>query len=167
LVDVGVPAIGRNRPLALEVTDARDSPVFGSRGGLYGETALLTPRTEVAQSLRQALGERLAAAGFRIVTADTPDSVSLDVRIQQLDYRLDTPAGPGGGVVNDARAEAVLDAILTNAGRSHGARYQASSVRRVVGYPSEADNAALLNEVVAQSLRQLLQDPQLLALLAE
>lgn len=167
LVDAAVPAIGRGRPLALTVSDTRASPVFGSRGGLYGDTALIMPGDDVAGSVRRALAERLTAAGFRVLPAGATAPHALSVDIRQLDYRLETPPGLGSGMMHDARAEAILDAVLTHPGGQHGARYRAGSVRRVVGYPGEADNAALLNEVVAQSLRQLLQDPRLLALLTE
>lgn len=167
LVDAAVPNIGRGRPLALAVTDERSSAVFGSRGGLYGDTALITPGDDVALSVRRALAERLTAAGFQVLPpgATAPHALSVDIR--QLDYRLEIPSGLGGGMLHDARTEAVLDAVLTHPEGRHGARYRAGSVRRMVGYPDEADNAALLNEVVTQVLRQLLQDPRLLALLTK
>lgn len=167
LVDAAVPTVGRGRPMALSVNDARETTAFGSRGGLYGDTALLVPGEDVAQSVRRALAERLTAAGFRVMPGGEAAPHALSVDIRRLSYRLETPPGLAGGVINDARTEAILDAVLTHPAGRHGARYQAGSVRRVVGYPSEADNVALLNEVVAQALRQLLQDPRLQALLAE
>ncbi len=164
IVDVAMPDIGRDRPLALIVSDRRASPVLGSRGGLYGDTALITPRNPVDQTVRRALAERLTAAGFRVQPAGATAPLTLDVQIQQLGYRLDSQPG---GLLNDARAEALLTATLSTGGQvRRSAQYRANSVRRVAGYPSEADNEALLNEVLGQSLRQLLQDPQLLSLLA-
>jgi uncharacterized lipoprotein YajG len=58
--------LGRGRNLVREVLDQRPKFYFGSRGGVY-HTALITPRTDVAQAIRQALAERLSANGFKVV----------------------------------------------------------------------------------------------------
>lgn len=166
LVDVGMPFTGHGRALELTVTDDRGQTVIGSRGGIYGDTALLTPRTDIAQTLRQALAERLSAAGFQVRPAQTTAPASLNVSLRQLHYQIGNPAGPAGSLLNDVRVEAVLEATARRDEQSRSAQYRASSVRRVLGYPSEADNEAMINESVDQTLRQLLQDPALLQLLA-
>ncbi len=165
LIDVGMPQIGRGQTLALAVIDKRPRQSFGSRGGIYGGTAVITPANNVAQTLRQALAERLHAAGFRVATGETGTPLGLVVQIRQIHYQIKQIQGLGGSLVNNVQVTVQLDAMVHNANQSSSGQYQASSVRQVLGYPSTADNAVMINHAVAGALRQLLQDPQLLGLL--
>lgn len=171
VLNVPSPAIGQGRSLALVVVDRRATPAFGSRGGVY-DTALITPLTDVAAAVRKALAERLQASGFVIQATEAQNRVAaalaLHVEINKIDYRIIGPA-IGSPVVNDVQVKALLNATLrsANAGRSLSGTYQAASFRRVAAYPSAADNADLLNKVVATALQQLLQDPKMIDLLRQ
>lgn len=161
-IDVRSHPIGRGRELALEVVDLRPSRHFGSRGGVYGETALLNPRTEVAETVRRALAERLTASQFRVTPPNPGAPLALRVEIQRIDY-----IASGEPIVSEVRAVAVIRAIVRNSGRTLTSQYQANTARRVVGPPGEAANEVILNEVVGKVLQRLLQDGAVLELLSQ
>lgn len=162
LVDAAVPITGHNRTLALRVVDARPDAVLGLRGGVY-PTATITANSPVDGSVRRALSERLSSVGFRIADGDHPRG--LTVNIIRLSYQAD-PVG-AGATLNDIRVQATLEAEAYNPNRRHTARYRHQRVQRAIGYPSAAANEALINQVLADGLRQLLQDGALLDVLAE
>jgi uncharacterized lipoprotein YajG len=163
-LNIAIPALSQSRPLALTVLDERTQKAFGARGGIYA-TSLITARTEVAQTLRRALTERLQSANFQVLEPSqiTGQSAALDVRIQQIDYRVTERIV--GGLLNEVRVAALFDATARNNGRLHHGEYQAIGTRQFNGYPNAAQNQALLNEIVGKALQGILSEPELLAVL--
>jgi uncharacterized lipoprotein YajG len=155
--------IGRGKSLALEVLDQRSKVHFGSRGGVY-HTALITPRTDVAQAIRQALAERLSANGFKVVlpssTSVTPLSMRVD--IQRIEY-----IARGDPVVNEVHIKAAIRAFTRNGDKTLTSQYQANKVQRVLIPPDEVENEIMINEIVAEALQHLLQDKAVLDLLSQ
>lgn len=163
-VDARSQPIGRDRALALDVVDRRPQQAFGNRGGVYA-TALISPRTDVAQSVRQALAERLQASGFRIAPAGSEAPLALRVDIEKIDYIAHPDQLVGGGLVNEVRIQAAISALARNGGQTLSGQYQANSARRQLGHPKEVDNELFINEVVGETLRQLLHDPKIMGFL--
>lgn len=164
LVDARSQAIGNNRTLALQVQDRRPRQPFGARGGVY-DTALINPRTEVAQAVYQALEERLVASGFRVSKAVGSEPLALSVEILRIDYLSEPGTALGSPLVNQIRLHAAIAATARNGARILNSQYQASSTKRQIGYPSAAENERLINAVLAETLRQLLHDPDVLQVL--
>lgn len=156
VLDVAVPALGRNRPLALEVVDQRPTPQFGARGGVY-TTALISPAGDVAAAVRRALAERLGAAQFQVLPTPAEAPLGLRVEILRVDYRAS-----GEPVVTEVRASAEVRALARNGTRSFTGQYRANSARQVVGPPGDADNQAIINEIITQALQRMLADQGLL-----
>jgi uncharacterized lipoprotein len=167
LVDVRAEPIGRGRVLMLTVTDQRPQPAFGTRGGVY-DTALIVPRTEVAQAIQRVLAERLRASGFKVLQGQQQGlELSMHVMIKSIDYVINEASAIGGPLINEVRVHAIIEAVVNNVGMIRSGNYQANSARRQVGYLSAPDNEIIINEVIAQVLKQLLQDQNILALLAQ
>lgn len=161
VVDAPSHPIGRGRELALEVVDLRPNPYFGSRGGIYGETALISPRVEVADTIRRALAERLTASQF-VVTPPNPNApLSIRVEIQRIDY-----IASGQPIIDEVRTLAAIRAIVRNGDRTLTSQFQANSTRRVAGPPGEVQNETIINEVVEKVLQRLLQDGGIIELLS-
>ncbi|HNG49971.1 MAG TPA: YajG family lipoprotein [Plasticicumulans sp.] len=159
-LDVAAPPLGRGRPLMLEVIDARTQPaVFGTRGGVY-QTATVGPRNDVAAAVRQALAERLTAAGF-VLSAPQPGSRTLRVELLRIDYHAS-----GEPTVGEVRTSCEVRAIAGNAASSYSGNYRANSVRQVVGSPGVEDNEQIVNEIISQALQRMLADRGLLETLA-
>jgi uncharacterized lipoprotein YajG len=152
--------------LALAVADQRPQKAFGTRGGVYN-TALITPRTDVAQAIQRVLAERLGASGFQVVPWQQGLEPSLRVMVSSVDYVVNQASTIGGPLINEVRVHAVIEAIAINTGMSRSGHYQANSARRQVGFLSAPDNEFIINEVIAQALKQLLQDQNILNLLAQ
>lgn len=162
LVDVAVPVSGQGRTLRLQVEDIDPDSALGVRGGIY-PTATVRPASPVDNAVRRALSERLSSAGFRIVDTDHP--IGLTVTVVELSYRS-VPIGTAASV-NDIVVQAILDAEAYNPNRRYGARYRHHRTERVLGYPSATANETLINAVLSETLRQLLQDRALLQLLTD
>ena len=161
LIDVPSHPVGGGRELALEVVDQRSRPDFGNRGGVY-DTALISPRTDVARTLRQALVERFRASGFKVVPAGRDTPLSVRVEIKRIDYMASLAP-----LVGEVRVDAAIEAIVHNNDRTLTGKYEASSDHRVMSAPGESENERMLNEVVSQTLAQLLKDNTVWNLLAE
>jgi len=161
LIDARSYPIGRGRSLALEVVDQRPVAHFGTRGGLY-DTAFISPRTEVAPVIRQALAERLGADGFKVTLDQASAPLAIRVEIQRIDY-----IASGDPMKKEVRVEAAIRAVTRNGGRTLTSQYRASKTHQVLTPPDEVENEAIINEVVAEALRRLLQDGALLDLLGQ
>lgn len=172
-IDVPADLPGNGRSIKVTVTDDRQQPAFGHRGGVYN-TAEITPRGDVAQAVFRALAERLQASRFTVIngaatgelTATAPAELELAVQVRQLDYLTRNDLLVGGPLLNEIRLTALLTATARTAGASRSGRYQANSVLRRLGHPSAAENEEMINEVLSQALKQLLLDGQLRAMLA-
>lgn len=159
-IDVQSHPIGQGRALALEVVDQRPVDHFGYRGGVY-DTAVISPQTDVAQTIRQALAERLRASQFVVTPPRSDAPISMRVEIQRIDY-----VASGEPVITEVRAYAVIRVVIRHGERILTTQYQANSARRVLGPPRAAENEAIINEVIAQVLQRMLQDGAVLDLLA-
>jgi uncharacterized lipoprotein YajG len=161
LLDVPGYPIGRGRTLSLEVLDQRPVTYFGTRGGTY-DTALITPRTDVAQTVRQALAERLTADGFRVISPQPGAPIGMKVDIQRIQY-----VAKSDSIVNEVHTSAAIGVLVHNGERSMTSQYQASRIHQVLTPPDEADNEDYINEVVAETLQRLLQDKAVLDVLRQ
>ena len=163
VLNVAVPTQAQTRTITLQVLDLRSNKAFGTRGGVY-DTALITPRLEVAQALYRALAERLQSANFQISDTDSTTLPRLEIRIERIDYGL-TPV-IAGGLLNEIKVNALIRATVLNDNRVLSGQYQATSARRLNAYPSAQKNETLLNEVIGKALQSLLADQELIALLS-
>ena len=169
-IDVRAEPIGRGREILLAVIDQRPQQAIGARGGIY-DTATITPRTDVVQGVEQALAERLEASGFNVIKATgelaaTPE-LGLQVAVLSIDYQALTGSQLGTPLLNEIKLSAEVNATATNSSGSRTGQYQALSQRRQMGYPNAEENEIMINDVLARALKQLLEDRNILELLAQ
>ena len=69
----GIPAPS-GTSFNLTVTDSRQSPVLGPRGGVYKETAVLKTEGDITGKVKQKLSDSFKQAGFNI---DPSSNISL------------------------------------------------------------------------------------------
>ncbi len=160
IIDVAPRSIGSDRQLAIEVVDARPRREFGTRGGVYGDSSLLLPESEITTPIRQALVGALLDYRFRVAPPGVELPLRLTVTVEDLRY---SPSG--SPVVRAIRTELRLRVQARNAGRDYTTDYAASTTREVLSAPSPEENEQIINRVVSKGLERMLTDERLLEFL--
>lgn len=156
LVTAGLPQDGASATLALAVADTRGNAIVGYRGGVYA-TATITMAEDMPAQVQAELSRALATRGFNVVAAGTPSNINLAVEVAALGYNVTQ-----GQVTRTVEVTAAIRA------RSHGGEvtrtgdYRDTRTKEFVQPPSEAENSALINEVLLAALQRLLADADLL-----
>lgn len=149
--------VGNNLPLKVVGNDKRQSDVIGSRGSIYAETSLIRASNPVAEVLATLVRNSLQSRGFNTLNAPA-DAPQLAVNLQSLNY---TPAS--GYVVNKVIVDASVEAVLAQGdGGSFTRTYTSSVTFEQPLTPNAERNQAMLDEVLARCINQLLDDPLLL-----
>lgn len=149
--------VGNNLPIRVVANDKRASDVIGSRGSIYAETSLIRASNNVPEALAQLVRDHLQARGFNTLNA-AADAPQLAINLVKLNY---TPAS--GYVVNKVIVDATLDAVLAQGdGNSFTRAYTSSVTFKQPLTPNAERNQAMLDDVLARCLKQLISDPLLL-----
>ena len=120
--DVEAANIGQNQPVQVIAVDSRDQSAFGTRGGVYKETALVQPANDVKAAIEDAVRKGLQTQGFNAFNAGA-DATRLEVRLEQLDYVPEE-----GSVVNEVTLSLTLLAEATRGDVVHTGTYKSSVV---------------------------------------
>lgn len=137
--------------LKIRVIDARPSPVLGTLGGTYNDSSTLSASNDIIADLEQLLGNRLAAAGYRLVSSS--DAIEFRVTLEQLDYQR-----VSGTLASEVQVRAVLSLVVDDGRRFIERTYRSSTLQTRITRPTATDNKAFLEEVLTSSLDRLLQD---------
>lgn len=159
-VKVSAANIGHNQPVQVIAVDSRDQLAFGTRGGVYKETALVQPGNDVKSAVEDAVRQGLQTQGFNAFNPGDTET-SLEVRLEKLDY-----VPEAGSVVNEVTLNLVLLGEAQRGDSSYTGTYKSSVVHDVPLTPSAARNQAMINEILSQALNRMLADQKLLAFLA-
>lgn len=151
---------GHNLPVKVIAVDARGKQAFGSRGGVYSDTATIGPSNDVRQALADAVRQGLQSLGFNAYNPGD-NATSLEVRLNKLDY---VPSG--NSVVHKVTVSLELDAIAKRGDTTHTATYKTSINHKSPFPPSQADNQKMINDILSQGIQDMLQDPKMVAFLA-
>lgn len=156
--DLQPPAAGPGNTrgtLALKVEDARSDKVIGYRGGVYA-TASLTASPDMTDAVYRELAANLTARGYSIQSGGTAD-ISLLVEITGLGYVVTEK-----NLVHTVATSAVVRATSSAGGKTRSGEYRDRRTKEMVKLPSEAENRALINDILSSVLQQLVSDPDLL-----
>ncbi len=160
--DPAVPAanVGHNAPVEVEVVDERADKVFGTRGGIYKDTALIHPANDVNAAIREIVRNGLQKQGFNAYNPEG-EPTRLRVHIETLSYVPES-----GSVVNQVTTRAVLRAVAERPEATHSATFRSKVTHDTPFTPDSRRNEAMMNDVLERSLKRLLADPELLAFLS-
>jgi uncharacterized lipoprotein YajG len=150
--------VGQGKSVIVLVTDERDTPDLGHRGGAIGTAATISSDQDLTQVFKQAVFDGLKSKGFAPTDNNTSGGRQLKIEIRSLNYSTSTGFWTGG-----VDTKGAIKAIVTNSGTSYEKVYRASNEERVVFVPTAKHNADLLNKVVNDILTQLFADQSLLA----
>ncbi|HUH38235.1 MAG TPA: YajG family lipoprotein [Spongiibacteraceae bacterium] len=148
------------RPVIVSVVDGRDQAVLGTRGGVYGDTSVITLANDLSEALTRALNAGLAAQGYAVNTSNMDDAVRLKVTVEELRYTT-----PEKGVAAKATVKAGVKADAYFGDSHFEGRYGVSKEKSFVARPGMEDNAELINAAVTEALERMFADPKLRAFL--
>jgi len=160
--DPAVPAanVGHNAPVSVEVVDDRADKAFGTRGGVYKDTALIHPANDINTAIREIVRNGLQKQGFNAYNPEG-GATRLRIHIDNLSYVPES-----GSVVNEVTTRAVLRAVAERPDVTHRATFRSKVTHDTPFTPDSRRNEAMMNDVLERSLQRLLSDPQLLAFLS-
>ena len=148
--------LGQNQAVKLAVVDQRDSEAFGTRGGVYKETALIRPANDLTEAVKAVVRQALQERGYNAYNPGE-QAMALDVRLVQLDY-----VPEAGSVVNRVDVNAAVQAVAQNpSGDKYTATYKTGNTYEQPLTPSASRNELMINEVLQRALDKLLADAQL------
>lgn len=155
--------VGQGQPVSVRVVDGRESPVLGTRGGLYPETSsVIVPGERLLPALQQQVEAGVRLLGFT-PTPNAYNAPQMTVTIAELKYQ-----SPKDNLyVTEADIGAVLKVEVQNAGRRYNGRYGASLNQRFGMAPNEQTNTKLVSEVLSDALSRLFRDQSIGQTLAQ
>ena len=138
----------------LAVTDSRESPVLGQRGGVYKDTAVVKTEGDITARIKQKLSAAFNKAGF---TIDPSASNRLNVSIVKLHYQ-----GFGENRISEVEVGAEILATATRPGGKFSKSYKASRKKEVLKAPDDNKNEEMINEIFGAVIQRVLDDAELL-----
>lgn len=160
VADVEATNIGRNQPVQVLAVDSRDQDAFGTRGGVYKDTALVRPANDVKDAIEDAVRKGLQTQGFNAFNPGD-DATRLEVRLEQLDYVPEE-----GSVINQVTLTLTLLAEASRGDVIHTGTYKSSVKHDLPLTPSADRNQKMVNDILSGAINRLLKDPEMQAFLA-
>lgn len=146
--------------LGLEVTDIRESPILGKRGGVYEETATISTEGDITRPVQESLSETLKSMGYRLVGDDSAQP--LKVEIAALEYGVEKEK-----VTRSIKTYAAINAVYRKGDRIYRNTYKVTRTKKMLTAPGVEENQTLINETLAAALQQMLRDGELFGLIDE
>lgn len=160
VANVDATNIGQNQPVQVLAVDSRDQEAFGTRGGVYKDTALVRPANDVKGAVEDAVRKGLQTQGFNAFNPGD-DATRLEVRLEQLDYVPEE-----GSVINQVTLTLTLLAEASRGDVIHSGTYKSSVKHDLPLTPSASRNQQMVNDILSGAINRLLKDPEMLSFLA-
>lgn len=148
---------GSGQTIYLQVVDARQNQAFGSRGGVYSQTSLITARNDVIQAVGDAVGNALSQAGYNVDRSGVEGTPTMTVYVDDISY-----TSPNQNYVSDIRLKSAMRAEIRTQNETYTGTYKTTGEQRVMKAPEEAENARIINELVGRTITRMLEDPRLI-----
>lgn len=152
--------VGNNAPVAVTVVDARPEQAFGTRGGVYKDTALIRPSNDLAGTVAEIVQSSLQKQGFNAYNPPE-NATDLEVRLQTVEYVPES-----GTVVNRVVTRAVIEAVASREDVTHKGVFKSRVEHELPLTPTARQNREMVTGVLTRSLERMLSDPKLLAFLS-
>lgn len=146
---------GNGTAVTVTAEDRRNSNEIGVRGGTYAQSSVISARGDLRADLQQLAEQVMDRAGYQRVEMN-PD-VELTFTLEELSYQvtgIDAARKQATGAA-EFSVEAVADgAVYSNS-------FRAQRMIETLRYPSEEENAELMNHVYDSALERMFADPGL------
>lgn len=154
--------LGSGITVAVKVNDERPKQSLGRRGSGYGPAAEITSSEDVASVVRNALIKGLEQKGFSTSVSTANQSIKLTVDLRLLEYSTSMGMWTGG-----VQIQAAAKATAVNKDATFEKLYRSDKEERVVVVPTAETNQEWINARLSDLLTQILNDPELLAVLSK
>lgn len=156
-------AVGQGQPVVVRVVDGRQSPVLGTRGGLYPETSNISVQ---GQDILPRLQAEAEAAVRLLGFTPSPNAYNApQLTLTLADLKYQSPKE--GMYVTEADISATFRADVQNSNRRYSGRYGASLNQRFGMAPNQETNTKLVSDVLSDALTRAFKDPTIGQLLGQ
>ncbi len=168
-VTVDSQPYGAGRAATVSVLDDRNDEVLGTRGGVYGDTSLITMTKGMVEPVALASEKILSQLGFDVSrpgasnagfgTNDVVDGespIKFTVVIANLNY-----SSPNKVFANSVNGEVELKLNVEKNGEEFNSRFKTKNSERFFSVPDDKVNMVLINKLFSETLAKLFEDPSL------
>ena len=148
-------AVGQGQPVVVRVVDGRQSPVLGTRGGLYPETSANSVQGQDILPRLQAEAEAAVRLLGFTPSPNAYNAPQLTLTLAELKYQ----SPKEGSYVTEADISASIRADVQNSARRYSGRYGASLNQRFGMAPNQETNTKLVSDVLSDALTRAFKDP--------
>jgi uncharacterized lipoprotein len=139
---------------SLVVTDRRDSPIMGTRGGVYKDTSTIKTKGDITKKIHEKLVSSFNKANYKI----SPSAATqLNIAINKLTYQ-----GFGENRISEVEVSTEILVTVTRAGGTYTKTYKANRKKEVLKSPSEEKNEEMINDILSTAIQRVLDDDELL-----
>lgn len=162
--DVKAPSgnVGKGKPVALRVVDARADKVLGYRNADGAHTAPITVEGDLAQAVGQPLSRMLSSLGFEPSAYKEGAPRTLTVTVRELGYNAQALT-----VTRKVATKCTVAVRATNGPGTWEGTFPVSQEKELMMAPDENANARLINDVLSESLSLMMSDPELVQFLGK
>ncbi|MFD2189216.1 YajG family lipoprotein [Pistricoccus aurantiacus] len=158
-----LPPSGSGQQVTLNVLDERESEVLGTRTGSAMSTATITVNAhEVVPKLKTQAERALREMGFTPTDQAAPNRPSLTLSLAKLGYER----GETKPLIDEARLEAILQAVVINGNTKYTGRYTSRHTQGYAIRPSLEANTRMVNDMLSDALNRTFSDPKIGSILA-
>ena len=159
-----VASVGDGQEITVLAQDGRESEVIGNRAGGGMSTAQITVNShEVIPRLQQEAERAVADMGFTPTREAAEGRPSLTLELDSLSYAQGNSDQP---LIDEARLEGVLRAIVRNDGTTYTGTYTSRRSQEYAVKPDKDTNTRMLNDLLGDALNRAFSDEDLGRLLA-
>lgn len=158
-VDITNSSEGNGAMVSVKVSDERPQSTIGHRGPGFG--AKISIKQNLKEFFQNEILKGLTEKGFKPFLYKGKGKPILRVEIRSLKYHIS-----GGFLTNDIYIGAAIKAIANVGDNSYEHFYRVENEKRAAFSLTAKDNEKLINEVIDDVLRKLLNDSELINFLA-
>uniref|UniRef100_A0A7C4EIP6 Lipoprotein n=1 Tax=Fundidesulfovibrio putealis TaxID=270496 RepID=A0A7C4EIP6_9BACT len=162
--DVKAPAgnVGKGKPVALRVVDARSGQVLGYRATDGSKGAPITVQGDLSQAVGEPVSKALSDLGFAPAAYKDGAPLTVTVTIRELTYQAEAKT-----VSRNVITKCTLAVRATNGPGTWEGSFPVRQERELMLAPDEDANARLINDVLTESLSMMMSDPELVQFLGK
>ena len=159
-VNMESSSVGQGKVIWLQVKDARPRKTLGLVGDPGGNYAHVSVEDDFSNALYQRVSEALRSMGFVVQPTPGPDQRSLKVEVRDIQYQSLKQT-----LTYDTDLSVSVAARAQNGDDFYDRVYNAGAKRTSALIPSAADSRQAVNEAVGTTLKEMLSDGPLIAVL--